>query len=133
MPSKKKSKPSFEVPEDLQSAPQAGWVYRSDRDTEGKMEVPPEAQAAPEAASDPVVATKKAASRATEAAKPASASSKPRTQAKPQSKTDSGSGILDLAARTISAGFETMGGAMLLATRIFMAPFSMGLRVLRLK
>ena len=29
MPSKKKSKPLFEIPRAIQSAPQSGWVYRS--------------------------------------------------------------------------------------------------------
>ena len=29
MPTKKKSKPLFEIPRAIQSAPQSGWVYRS--------------------------------------------------------------------------------------------------------
>jgi hypothetical protein len=34
MSQKKKSKPSFEVPSDIESSSQSGWVYRSDEETE---------------------------------------------------------------------------------------------------
>jgi hypothetical protein len=34
MSSKKKSRPSFEVPEELESGSQSGWVYRSGEEVE---------------------------------------------------------------------------------------------------
>ena len=39
MSQKKKSKPSFEVPSDVDSGGQSGWVYRSDGDSEEVAEV----------------------------------------------------------------------------------------------
>jgi hypothetical protein len=128
MPSKKRSRPSFEVPQDLQTAPQAGWVYRSDADTHKGAEKR-KTQAAPKPPPAPLFASESAISRSARPAEPAKATPKPETE----SKTDSRSGILDLAAETISAGFETLGNAMLLTTRIIMMPFAMGMRILRLK
>ena len=60
MTQKKKSKPSFEVPSDVDSSGQSGWVYRSDRDTEEVAEVvdtsEPGAEAAGESLEDATLA-----------------------------------------------------------------------------
>ncbi len=144
MPSKKKSKPSFEVPQDLQTAPQAGWVYRSDGDASGDGQKP-ETGAAPMPTPAPQASLEGGALPAPATAEAVEAAPKPKTgsrtghkagaktSSKTGSKSDSKSGILDLAAKTISAGFETVGNAVLLTTRIMMMPLDMGMRVLRLK
>ena len=95
MASRKKAKPSFEVPEELRSAPQTGWVYRS------------EEQAAPEKPAKPVSVSEP---------KPAA---NPPGKAKPR---DSEPGILDLVARTLSSGLATIGGIWLLSARLMAAP-----------
>jgi hypothetical protein len=43
MPRRKKGKPSFEIPQDVATAPQAGWVSRS----KPPVEEPPVAEAVP--------------------------------------------------------------------------------------
>ncbi len=40
---------------------------------------------------------------------------------------------MDLAARTITSSFQALGNAMLLTSRIIVAPLTMGLKMLRLK
>jgi hypothetical protein len=136
MPSKKKSKPSFQVPEELQKAPQAGWVYRSDQHTPAK-----EAKAAPKAASGSRSSAKSkhaeshapashAASTRHEAHAPSAPKAKTSAPAKKSSSSDSSSGILDLTAKALSAGFGTAGNLMLLTTRIIAAPVSLGRRLL---
>ena len=147
MPSKKKSKPSYNVPEELQTAPQAGWVYRSDAprsrpsttknlrksragiDAEavragtntGKAiaPIPAPAPYAPPAAATPIVGLEK----------PQEIKGK-HSQATTSKPND---GIMDLAARAISSSFEAMGTVVLLTTRIITAPISMGMKMLGLK
>ncbi len=122
MSPKKKQKPSFNVPEELHTAPQTGWVYRSESDSEPHPEANQASQpaefreAVPEAAATPIPepppktgSTKNNGTRAT-------------------SKSDMD--LFDLAALTISSGFEAIGNAMLLTTRIITAPFSMGMKML---
>ena len=48
MASRKKPKPRFEVPDTIQSAPQSGWVYRS--------EPPPQSEPAPKKTESPASA-----------------------------------------------------------------------------
>jgi hypothetical protein len=127
MPSKKKSKPSFKVPEDLDSAPQAGWVYRS--------------ETTPTQAGTPASAPRKAAKA--EAPPPPPKASKPpvstpsnssdqHSQSKSgETKSDSSlsSGILDLTAKTFSSGIATIGNALMLGAAILTAPIRIGLWV----
>jgi len=138
MPSKKKSKPSFQVPEELQTAPQAGWVYRSDE--------PPPAKGAKGAAksaasgktggrakrADAPQASAGAIMAPAEHKKPHTDSSKPPAVSKSNSASKSSSGVLDLTAKVLSAGFGTAGGLVLMTTTIFAAPFAFGKRLLRL-
>ena len=137
MPSKKKSKPSFQVPEELQKAPQAGWVYRSDQQAPAK-EIKAESKAASENKSP---AKPKPARRAAPTSKALSvrhaahAPSPVPRQAKasaPTKAASSSGGILDLTAKTLSAGFGTAGNLVLLTTRILAAPVSLGRRLLGL-
>jgi hypothetical protein len=124
MPSKKKSKPSFQVPEELQKAPQAGWVYRSDRQTK-------EAKPTPKAGSGSRGPAKPAAAE-TAAHAPSHAPHRDKTSPPPKKKeSSSGSsgGILDLTAKALSAGFGTVGNIVLLTTRIIAAPVSLGRRI----
>ena len=132
MPTKKKSKPSFQVPEDLQKAPQAGWVYRSDRPAPAK-----EAKAASKVAS---VNRGPAKSKPTEGAAPSSQpasdrhaahapSHAPSTAGAKASESESSGGVLDLTAKALSAGIGTAGNLILLTTRIIAAPVSLGRRL----
>ena len=147
MPSKKKSKPSFNVPEDLQAAPQGGWVYRSDDEAPHATKKPEEkattSSGAVKAASGGDGTTHAKKTSATAAPAPAVA---PKVSAKtPETKTaktsgeksksssKSDNGILDLASKTIHSGFETIGNAVLLTTRILTAPITMGMRLIGLK
>ena len=132
MPTKKRSKPSFQVPEELQKAPQAGWVYRSDRQAPVK-----EVKAASKVAS---VSRGPAKSKAAEGTAPSSDAARGRrtgqapspVQAAPRAKksaSGSSGGILDLTAKALSAGIGTAGNLMLLTTRIIAAPVSLGRRL----
>lgn len=139
MPSKKKSKPSFQVPEELLNAPQAGWVYRSDHEAPAK-----ETKAVSKAASgskspakpkpaEGAASTSKASSgrHAAHARSPAPAPPQAKASAPAKAASSSG-GILDLTAKTLSAGLGTAGNLVLLTTRIIAAPVSLGRRLLGL-
>lgn len=137
MPSKKKSKPSFQVPEELQTAPQAGWVYRSDEQhaaKEGK------AVSKPAAASRATGKAKRAdlPAQTSDAVAPAALKKTPPEKSKPAAKTksdsssDTSSGIIDLTAKALSAGFGTAGGLILLTTTLIAAPFALGKRFMHL-
>ena len=52
MSQKKKSKPSFEVPSDIESSSQSGWVYRSDDETEEVVSVIDAFKSRPEAVAE---------------------------------------------------------------------------------
>jgi hypothetical protein len=144
MPSKKKSKPSFNVPEDLQAAPQAGWVYRSDGEAAPAAKTAEKSEAAEaKAVAPPEPAPRAKKAPATAAPAPAMASGTPQnatepktvkpSPGKPKSAAKSDNGILGLAAKTLQSGFETVGNAVLLTTRIIAAPISMGMRLIGLK
>jgi hypothetical protein len=128
MPPKKKSKPSFKVPEDLESVPQAGWVYRSEStSTEGKK---------PPAAADAAIADEPARGEKPEAGIPKDSAahksadfepSVPPASPKVESTNSSSSGILDLTAKTLSSGMATIGNALMLGAAILTAPLRIGL------
>ncbi len=131
MPSKKKPKPSFQVPEELQSAPQAGWVYRSDEPSPAKA-----AKTAPKAgAGGKATGRSKRVESETPAAAPKpphADKSKPAAAPASDSKSNSSSAVLDLTAKALSAGFGTAGGFVLLATTLIAAPFALGKRIMHL-
>jgi len=142
MPSKKKSKPSYNVPEELQTAPQAGWVYRSD--VSRSPEATPKSFRKPQATT--VTRATPASKTAGKSATPIPAPQTPPIPAAPSESpkdakstrshataSKSSDGIMDLAARTISSSFEAIGNAVLLTTRIITAPISMGMKMLGLK
>ena len=141
MPSKKKSKPSFDVPEDLQTAPQAGWVYRSDKEAAPAAKKPEEKAAAPSVGAkrvsggDGTAQAKKApAPAASSKVTEKSAETKPKkSEEKSKSSSKSDDGILDLASKTLHSGFETIGNALRLTTRVFAAPITMGMRLIGIK
>ncbi len=146
MPSKKKSKPSFDVPEDLQTAPQAGWVYRSDKEAASAAKKPEEKPAASSVAAKGVsggdgtahakktpahVAPAPAAASKVSERPPETKAKKSEEKSKSSSKSDDG--ILDLASKTLHSGFETIGNAVRLTTRILAAPITMGMRLIGIK
>jgi hypothetical protein len=134
MPSRKKSKTSFDVPQEVQNRGQAEWVYRSD-ETPGKTksarvtsrtevvseEIPVTRTPPPQSPSEPVTRPHRPRRTTTET-----------HSAKSEKKSTNSSGILDLTAKTISSGFETMSNATLLGTRIALAPFRAGMWMIRL-
>ena len=137
MPSKKKSKPSFQVPEDLQTAPQAGWVYRSDEHAPARGGKAASKSASGSKGAAKTRKTENVAPAAETAAPPKSAPprgdhSKPAAASKSDSKSKSTSSVLDLTAKALSAGFGTVGGLVLLSTTIVAAPFALGKRILHL-
>ncbi len=137
MPSKKKSKPSFQVPEELQSAPQAGWVYRSDEQMPAKAGKPaPKTAAGGRAAAKPKHTESSLPTPETHvpgAAKPAPAhESKPRTAEKSDSDSKSSSAVIDMTAKVLSAGIGAAGGLVLVTTTLVAAPFALGKRILHL-
>ena len=118
MPSKKKSRPSFKVPEDLESAPQAGWVYRSEPAAEAEPapvrepeDREPERRQAPWEESDTWEHD----------------SGKTSSSDEEESSSDD---ILDLTAKTFSSGVETIGNALRLGAAILTAPIRMGLWII---
>ncbi len=136
MPAKKKSKPSFQVPEELQTAPQAGWVYRSEEQSGAKAHTSSKPAAggktagkakrvdAPPAVSGMSTPAEKKTSPAREA--------KPVPKPKSDSSSKSSSSLLDITAKALSAGFGTAGGLILLTTTVVAAPFALGKRLLHL-
>ncbi len=128
MPPKKKSRPSFKVPDDLETAPQAGWVYRSDstpaaeQGSASKSEQPAVEPAQPPATPAPAPAKPQAAQTA---ARPEPHTPPTTFRAEP-AKSDS-NGILDLTAKTLSSGMATIGNALMLGAAILTAPFRVGL------
>jgi hypothetical protein len=126
MPAKKKSKPSFKVPEDLESAPQAGWVYRSEKASAAEPE-----PATKPPAGDPIIQKVAAPPAAISAPTPSTAFDCD-TYAEPSSsKTDSSDystpGILDYTSKTFSSGMATIGNALMLGAAIIVAPIRVGL------
>ncbi len=137
MPSKKKSKPSFQVPEELQTAPQAGGVYRSDEQLPAKeVKAASKPAAAGRAPGKPKRADAPAASAGTAAPAGLKKASAEKTRSAEESKSDSSSnyssGVIDLTAKALSAGFGTAGGLVLLTTTLIAAPFALGKRFLHL-
>ena len=122
MASRKRAKPSFDVPEELRSAPQGGWVYRSGDETGD----------APAPLRQPLVegGAPSAAESADKAGSAAAPSPGPAVAAAPAGGEPAEAGIMDLAARTISSGLATVGNMWLLAARILTSPFSMGMKIL---
>lgn len=113
MPSRKKQKPSYSVPEDLHTAPQTGWVYRSE-----------EAEAASAAVPVEEAGVAKAAQRGRRDEE---------TKEKPKNESTMTADIIELTAKTITSGIATMGNAMLLGARVVSAPLVMGMRLMGLK
>ncbi len=128
MPPKKKSKPSFKVPEDLETAPQAGWVYRSESTPaaeQGSVSKSEKAKAEPveppaESASAPA---EPQAARTGADREP----NTPPTAFRAEPAKSESNGILDLTAKTISSGMATIGNALMLGAAILTAPFRVGL------
>ncbi len=128
MPSRKKSKPSFKVPEDLESAPQAGWVYRSDSAPEVEKEEAPAKQSR---------TRERSKRQAPSEEQPASETQKHDTEtifttpkedsSDSDSDSDSSDGIFDLTAKTFSSGMETLSNAFMLGAALLTAPIRMGL------
>jgi len=133
MASRKKTKPSFDVPEELRSAPQAGWVYRTEA---GAAEpAPKEPAARKKAAGAPPPASAAAAAAPPPAPEAAAAlplppAPAPAAGAKSSKKEPEEWGIVDLAAHTFSSGFAAFGNSWLLAARILASPFSLGMKIL---
>ncbi|HYK90663.1 MAG TPA: hypothetical protein VE398_17960 [Acidobacteriota bacterium] len=128
MPAKKKSKPSFKVPEDLESAPQAGWVYRSESTQKvdkgsasrgGDSEAEPESH--PSVPVPPAIHPRETRSGSNHHSSGTPASSKE------ESSHSSSTGIFDLTARTFSSGVATIGNALMLGAAILTAPLRIGL------
>src|SRR5512136_3082188 len=123
MPSKKKSKPSYDVPEELQRAPQAGWVYRSDASRPSKAKAASTHKSPAKTA--PIAALASAPAVRSQVSIPAAAVETPHASRESHSQSSSSKlddGIIDLAARTISSSFNALGNAVLLTTRIITAP-----------
>jgi hypothetical protein len=138
MPSRKKSKPSFDVPQDVQNSGQAEWVYRSDA-TAGDRRATGGTTKTRSAAAEEIPVTRTESTASTENSQPVSHTQQRsnRTTGETRSsgssrKSNNSSGILDLTARTFSAGFETLSNATLLGAQIALAPFRFGLRMMRL-
>jgi hypothetical protein len=123
MPSKKRPKPSYSVPEDLQDTPQSGWVYRSGF---------PDHESMPAAVGVPEIHGLEAA-----AAPPAPAATAPKSEKKVEKKNSGKvsitSEILDLTAKTVSSSAAAIGSAILLGARLMTAPFSVGMRMIGLR
>ena len=138
MPTKKKSKPSFQVPEELQKAPQSGWVYRSDEQAparEAKAGSKTAATSRGSAKSKPASSAPSshvtAVRHATHAPSPAEATPRAKAPATASStdSSESTGGFLDLTAKALSAGIGTAGNLVLLTTRIIAVPVSLGRRL----
>ena len=122
MPSKKKAKPSYSVPEDLQETPQSGWVYRSGS---------PEPESAPSPAS---ASAEKAPAVSAPPAPAAPEAPAPKTDQKKSSNSRSvTSEIIDLAGKTLSSSAAAVGNALLLGARLVMAPVSIGMKMIGLR
>lgn len=133
MPPKKKSRPSFKVPEDLESTQQAGWVYRSETSPKGAEE---SAAAIKQPEVDSGVHVAAAASTDAESSAIHNARSSEPEAAPASSKTElpwSTPGILDLTAKTFSSGMATIGNALMLGAALLTAPFRMGLWIAGLR
>jgi hypothetical protein len=131
MPPKKKSKPSFKVPEELESAPQAGWVYRSEPTptAEKKSSAAVEAAQADSAEKELAAAARKEEPVKTPATR-TSGDHEPRvppTSPRIEPARSSSSSILDLTAKTFSSGMATLGNAFKLGAALLTAPLRMGL------
>ncbi len=135
MPPKKKSKPSFKVPEDLESAPQAGWVYRSEP-TEARPKAAPPAEE-----TKPVTRELRAV--------PAAIEPEPRiprqtweheyedsSESDDEDSSDSSffsSDILELSAKTFSSGMSAFGNALMLGAAFLTVPLRIGMWVVGLR
>jgi hypothetical protein len=126
MPAKKKSKPSYSVPEDLQAAPQSGWVYRSVAGEAAQVETPPAVAAAAQPEAPPPV-EEACVAQATGVPPPAGKQTTARSS-EPRKSTSVTTEILDLTSKTLTSGLATIGNAVLLGTRIATAPFLVGMR-----
>jgi len=127
MPSKKKPKPSYSVPEDLKETPQSGWVYRSG--SPDPEDLPPSV----EVRSD----EKPEAAGLVDAAAPAAASSAATPSTSGSAKVAAGksitSEIIELAANAVSSGAAALGNVILLGARLATAPISIGLKMIGLR
>jgi hypothetical protein len=122
MPSKKKKKPSFEVPEDVREAGQAEWVYRSDQKPAEAFE--------PGAPAIDVPVTRTVEVKRAPAHVPHRTRAEESTKSHSKSSAKKKSGILDLTVKTFSSGFSTVANATLLGSRIALAPFRLGARMI---
>ena len=122
MPSKKKSRPSFDIPEDLHTTPQAGWVYRTDRpDSRAKEK---KGAHAASSGSSGTAARREHHPAPAKRKQPASSTSKTKKS------SEASSGILDLTVKTMSSGFSTAGDVMLFGARMVTMPFVWGMRMM---
>ena len=122
MPSKKKSRPSFDIPEDLHTTPQAGWVYRTDR-PDSRAKEKKGAHAASSGSSG-------TAARREHQAAPAKKKHPASSASKTKKSSEASSGILDLTVKTMSSGFSTAGDVMLFGARLVTTPFVWGMRIM---
>jgi hypothetical protein len=129
MPSRKKKKPSFEVPEDVRNAGQAEWVYRSDSKP---PDVARPAAPAVETVNAPVFdipVSRTAEVKKRPGARRSAGGQSERSQSHSGQK-EKNSGILNLTTKTFSSGFSTLANATLLGSRIALAPFRFGARMI---
>jgi hypothetical protein len=124
MPSKKKPRPSYSVPEDLQETPQSGWVYRSSSPEPESMSTP---------VSVPATNGSETPAGPSPADPAAAASSEKKEEKNSSGKTSITSEIIDLAAKTVSSSASAVGNAILLGTRLITAPLSVGMRLIGLR
>ncbi len=127
MSAKRKKKPSFEMPEELQSAPQTGWVYRSDAAAEPQPAIPELKHAAAEPAEPSTVqpwaeADGHSAPRLS-LPRPAQEPADTNHNHKPKPQDP---GIVDLTWKTLESGFATVNNCAKLGYRIATAPWRIG-------
>ena len=123
MPSKKKAKPSYSVPEDIRETPQSGWVYRSESADSPAVSSAKSAHsdAQERAAVEPAPTVTASAARAPAAKK------EEKKEKKGESLT---SDIVDLTSKTFTSGMAAVGNALLLGARIVTAPFVLGMKMM---
>ena len=131
MPSKKKSKPSYSVPEDIQPAAGTGWVYRSES-ADSASDPPPKATRAsvPHAEAGKPAKTVEAAAPETSKVVKASTPAIKKEEKKAKKNDSITSDLVDLASKTVTSGMAAVGNALLLGARLATAPLVVGIRMM---
>ncbi|MGI8783480.1 MAG: hypothetical protein ACR2L2_07525 [Acidobacteriota bacterium] len=126
MASRKKTKPSFDLSADVITAPQSGWVYRSDAPATGAPKARP-ARRARKTSARP-----RATIRSVTPIRPVTSIRRPLAAAKPapkRSRRTTGS-LWGVPAQALAAGLGTTSRLLMMGTRIVTWPFTIGLRFL---